>query len=373
VNGRIAFTSFRDGALGDIWTVDPDGSDLRKLTADPPGAPPLYDAQSDWSPDGRSLAFRRGPNTSTRFGVWRMAADGSGRRLLAQGDPLVPRQNATQPSWAPDGASILFRANRPPYPDTDVWTMDPEGGGQRLLAHLEGEQLYPSYAPDMRRIAYASAPAGDRAIFTAAPDGSDVRVVFDAPGVDDSAPNWSPDGTRLAFESAIDGDGEIYVIGADGTGLQQLTDNDVHDEGPSWSPDGRRIVFTSGPDNLNGDVVVMNADGTERMQITASPGRDESPDWQPVPHEGDATACGDVAHDGAGPYSVKAGGSWPDCDRAHRLAARWAARAERGRPVRIVGGFVCRARDAGDGAQLVGCRHLSGRRTAVWLWRGTAA
>ena len=90
---------------------------------------------------------------------------------------------------------------------------------QRLVAHIPSEQLYPSYSPDKSRIASPRPSAGDRAIFTAAPDGTDVRVVFDTLGVDDSAPNWSPDGRSIAFESALDGDGEIYVIGADGGGL----------------------------------------------------------------------------------------------------------------------------------------------------------
>ena len=72
LNGRISFTSFRDGALGDIWTMNPDGGELRKLTTDTPGEPALYDAQADWSPDGQRIAFRRGPNASTRLGVWTM-------------------------------------------------------------------------------------------------------------------------------------------------------------------------------------------------------------------------------------------------------------------------------------------------------------
>jgi hypothetical protein len=49
-NGRIAFSSFRvDPAhrTGDIFTTNPDGSDLRQLTTNP-----ADDAQSDWAPDG---------------------------------------------------------------------------------------------------------------------------------------------------------------------------------------------------------------------------------------------------------------------------------------------------------------------------------
>jgi TolB protein len=381
LNGRISFTSFRDGALGDIWTMNPDGSGTRKLTTDIAGEPPLYDAQSDWSPDGRWIAFRRGPNASTRLGVWKMTRYGEAQRLLAEGDPGVPRQNATQPSWAPDGGTILFRANRPPFSDTDVWEMDPDVNDQRLVAHIPGEQLYPSYAPDKSRIAFTAPLSGDRAIFTAAPDGSDVRVVFDVLGVDDSAPNWSPDGRRIAFESAMDGDGELYVIDADGTDLRQLTHNEVHDEGPSWSPDGQRIVFTSGPTNLDGDIWVMDADGSDRTRITDSPGRDESPDWQPVPLAGDyPAACGDVVHAGAGAYSVKAAGASLRCTKARDVAAAWSARAEAGKRPGRVGGFKCTTSDAGDSTLLVECAHRGNRpdgaagrgndKGIAWLWRG---
>ena len=43
---------------GDIFTMNPDGSDLRRLTTNP-----ADDAQSDWAPDGRDIAYRiRKPN-----------------------------------------------------------------------------------------------------------------------------------------------------------------------------------------------------------------------------------------------------------------------------------------------------------------------
>src|SRR5918997_74455 len=209
--------------------MNPDGTGLRKLTGGP-----LYDAQSDWSPDGQSIAFRRGPNASQRLGVWRM---------------------------------------------------DPDGAGRQLVAHVPGEQLYPSYSPDMTKIAFTiPITATDRAIFTMNPDGSELSKVFDVPDAYDSAPAWSPDGRQIAFESDHDGDMEIYVMHADGSNVHQLTDNGIHDEGPVWSPDGLRITFTSGPEDLDGDIWVMDADGSNRMQLTNIPGRDEPPDWQPIPH-----------------------------------------------------------------------------------------
>src|SRR3954451_7474695 len=65
VNGRIAYTSFEssaDPAAGDLWTMDPDGSNKLPAVLDPG-----YDAQSDWSPDGTKVVFRSRRNN--RFEV----------------------------------------------------------------------------------------------------------------------------------------------------------------------------------------------------------------------------------------------------------------------------------------------------------------
>jgi Tol biopolymer transport system component len=74
-NGRIAFTSFRVDApvrTGDIFTMNNDGTDLRRLTTNP-----ADDAQADWAPDGRDIAYRiRKPNSRINYEVARMAASG---------------------------------------------------------------------------------------------------------------------------------------------------------------------------------------------------------------------------------------------------------------------------------------------------------
>ena len=51
VEGRIAFAAYRHHNW-DIYTVNPDGSDLRRVTHDP--AP---DRSPAWSPDGTQIGF----------------------------------------------------------------------------------------------------------------------------------------------------------------------------------------------------------------------------------------------------------------------------------------------------------------------------
>jgi dipeptidyl aminopeptidase/acylaminoacyl peptidase len=78
----IAFASDRNGSPG-IYTVAPDGSDLRVLTT---GA---YDVSPAWSPDATQIAFVRNSQ------VWVAARDGSGARRLTTGD------GNTAPAWQP--------------------------------------------------------------------------------------------------------------------------------------------------------------------------------------------------------------------------------------------------------------------------------
>src|SRR4051794_16286262 len=104
-NGRIAFSSFRTDPLertGDIFTINPDGSDLRQLTDNPED-----DAQSDWSPDGRDLAYRiRKPGQTVNFEVATMSALGANHQRLT----FSPEGEASsQPSWLPDKSAILYR------------------------------------------------------------------------------------------------------------------------------------------------------------------------------------------------------------------------------------------------------------------------
>src|SRR5918912_51115 len=78
-NGLIAFDTEGNFDIGraraDIFTVQPDGSHLRRLTDNPRG----FDASSpDWSPDGRRILFTQSSYRNTE--VWVMTGDGSHTR-----------------------------------------------------------------------------------------------------------------------------------------------------------------------------------------------------------------------------------------------------------------------------------------------------
>lgn len=89
-DGRsIVFVSVRSDGKGDIWAVDPEGRNLRRLTTDPT----LYDYHPAWSPDGQRIVFAAGPDKQS-YKLFVMDADGSSRRQLTFGTTFD-----TYPSW----------------------------------------------------------------------------------------------------------------------------------------------------------------------------------------------------------------------------------------------------------------------------------
>lgn len=371
-NGRIAFSSVRSDSQArefDLFSMNPDGSGVRRLTTNP-----QTDRQPDWSPGGTAIAYSIDkPGSPVNFEVARMTAAGTHHRRLTR---TPDGEASTQPSWLPDGRAILFRRSAGGR-QSAIWQMGTSGQKPALRFAPPHPPLYPSFAPDRRRIAYAATLSStgdtDRGIFTLNVDGSGPTTLFDVPGAYDSAPAWSPDGTRVAFESDADVGGanperdmELWVVRADGSEATQLTHNGAHDEGPAWSPDGRLLAYTSGPDDEHGDIHVMTSSGRVLRRLTTYPNADESPDWQTIPAPRTEARCGDAVQLGRGAHDVRRAGRGLSCAQARALARRWV----QARWPRRVRGYAVTTKDFGGVRRVLLRRGRDARRTVVaFLYR----
>jgi len=82
----------------------------------------------------------------------------------------------------------------------------------------------------------------DYDIYTAKPDGSDLKQLTTTPRYDAESV-VSPDGKRIVFTSLRDGDLELYTMNIDGTDVRRVTHQLGYDGGAVWSPDGKQLAW----------------------------------------------------------------------------------------------------------------------------------
>src|SRR4029453_9907494 len=100
--------------------------------------------------------------------------------------------------------------------------------------------------PPQGLIIFTSDRGSQSDLWTMRPDGSNqVRLTNDR--VEDVFPTWSPDAKKIAWTrgGALDPDAELWIMNADGTGKRQITFNAFADGVASFSPDGTKLVFRS--------------------------------------------------------------------------------------------------------------------------------
>ena len=105
--GPILFVSDESGT-SQLYSIRPDGSDVRQLTSDP-------DEQivnAVWSPDGKSIvltSFVRGGGAGAYFEyVFTLDRSGKNKRRLSRIDSNTRNESDNNPVWSPDGKKLAF-------------------------------------------------------------------------------------------------------------------------------------------------------------------------------------------------------------------------------------------------------------------------
>jgi uncharacterized repeat protein (TIGR01451 family) len=271
-NGRIAFSADPDGDGNiDIYTVNPDGSDVRQLTTDSG-----LDFNPAWSPDGQKISFDRRACFNCAGGIWTMNADGSGQTQLAYSSSGYPYEN---PGWSPDGTQIAF-----------TWSEHCNDGGL-LVMNADGSNLHhvvcvthpyngpTTWSPDGTTIVW-DAGGPTRYIYSVRPDGTNLTGLSGAFGFregEEAEANFSPDGGKIVFTFFPYCSGcpaELNTM--DSLGLTRSSIPGTQSgSSPAWSPDGTRIVLQK----VGSGIHAVNVDGSGDTQIS---NYGQQPDWQPV-------------------------------------------------------------------------------------------
>lgn len=249
--------------------------------------------QLSWSPDGKWLAFPdRGPNG---YGIRALAPETGERRQLTM---ARFSRNDLDPAFSPDGRSLAFRRGNDTLAEIMVLPLSPDlspRGEPRAVTHLDSRTFGPAWSADGRHIFFMSgtwlshtnlyrvqvvpAVTQPEAVTTASWEShssvsvswrkgllaycrkvADVNIwmlekqgqIWKAPKqvrnlsstLTEKDPDFSPDGRQVAFMSDRSGSPELWISRLDGYQARKLTSfGGGLIDNPRWSPDGRQIAF----------------------------------------------------------------------------------------------------------------------------------
>ncbi|NBC87305.1 MAG: hypothetical protein GVY25_14055, partial [Bacteroidetes bacterium] len=194
-------------STGNIYTVRPDGSDLRQVTDHGSAFFP------SWSPDGKRLAYDA--TSLPKKGTWLVSPGGSGRRHLGFG---------RDPDWAPSGKRLVFQWGPETDSEDQIWAADTSRTDSTKLTDNDFvSNRDPAWSPNGEWIAWSPGTDEGLAVSVMRADGSDPKRLVEAPAAE---PSWAPDSKRLVFIKPDPETGRtaLWTIRRDGTDLRQITD-----------------------------------------------------------------------------------------------------------------------------------------------------
>jgi Tol biopolymer transport system component len=314
-NGEIYAAVSESGGKTQIWAFTPDGKHKRQVTSrERDGL--VRASHPSVSSDGTLLAFSgyTGDGDNRRADIYVINTDGTNLRKLTS-------SNAGElqiiPGFSPDGRLIVYESNRgeSQSDNSHLRIVAVDGSGDyELTPRTDGtyEDAGPKFSPRGDVIVFASDrnnARGHHDLYTINVDRTNLtRLTYGANNA--YSRSWSPDGRRIVYNSQVmlnaqdPGYGALRIIDADGRHPRALTSftrnlrfqpvNPVPnsppalrgDVTPAWSPNGKSVVFC-GQSRRTGqyELFTINLAIKRRTQLTHSaPGTNHvSAAWSVLP------------------------------------------------------------------------------------------
>jgi len=335
--GVVALQSYAGGTFH-IWTMKPDGTELKQLTTGHGD-----DREPRISPDGKTIAFSSDRAFEGSYDIWTVEiATGKLTRVTKSAD------DEFGPNWTPDGTALMFVSGTG-IAGKSIEHIELATGKQYTVVSMDpakGRLEAPSLSPDGKLLAYvAFSGAGqlvnDAHLMVVSADGKTLKYAgkavdtfpfpavwlsnaellytgdgkilktdigagsetampfsvaipawrpafvhkhydFDSTAVRSVkgiyAPALSPDGKSVAFVAL----NQVYVMKIGGKAVA-LTHDRFYKQGPAWSPDGKTLAYVS--DKSGVENVWLHdrsaADDSGDKLAAASAGAEIMPAWSP--------------------------------------------------------------------------------------------
>lgn len=229
----IAHTSY---VLGnpDIYILPIEGGKPKRITS---GRGLNYGA--DWSWANNRIAFASSDNPTNNQEIYTIKPDGTDLRQVTHD----PWSIDVSPTWSPDGKYIAFVSNR--YGDKpQVLVIPANGGTAKRISRTGGYNTDPTWSPigwseQEYLVAYCGRAGGGLDILAVRLDFS-LEVlqsigVITMPGADET-PSFSPDGRFVVYSRGAQKNYDIYMASLREAKPRRITSLPGKEISPAWSP-----------------------------------------------------------------------------------------------------------------------------------------
>ncbi|RLE01937.1 MAG: acetyl-CoA synthetase, partial [Candidatus Aminicenantes bacterium] len=181
------------------------------------------------------------------------------------------KDNITRFDLSPQGKQAVFEARG------EIFTVPAKEGVTRNLSQTPGvREIFPTWSPDGRYIAYYSDKTGEYEIYLFDRQTRTTRQLTHGSHIWRFAPLWSPDSTKLLFSDKNQWLQFLDIQSGKITQVDRAQRFEITHY--AWSPDSRWIVYTKDGENGQAAVWVYSLETGKPRQLTD----DMYQDFQPV-------------------------------------------------------------------------------------------
>ena len=239
---RLAFYSYRDKGLPDIYISDNQGGHEVQLTK----TDELWEIQPDWSPDGKFIAYSAGPSMKD-LEIYSIRPDGSDLKQLTDGEG-----SALNVNWHPTRQAMLYSRYKGEQ-NSDIFYLDLQTGKEYPMVIEKGDKYQSAhFSNDGERIVFVKHAGDKNELIISDPHFKHVQPLK-LNGLSPRMTSWAPGDKGLVFSATGSANThDLYYVDIESGKVEKITDvKDKNIYFSAFTPDGKSIYFDQGDWSAN--------------------------------------------------------------------------------------------------------------------------